>query len=59
MEAGYLNWDLKVSFIARASLGRTGAKPPRADLGLGVVRVITPSTAQNTVIDRPLGGSPI
>jgi len=34
-----------LSFIARASLGRTGAKPPRADLGLRVALVITPSAA--------------
>ena len=28
--------QVNLSFIDRASLGRTGAKPPRADLGLGV-----------------------
>jgi len=39
-----------LSFTARASLGRTGAKPPRVDLGLGVGCAITPSTAQNTVL---------
>ena len=35
------NREGTISFTARASLGRTGTKPPRADLGLGAGFVTT------------------